>query len=113
MKSVLIAMAAAAALGAPAFAQEHAAHHPASEAAKPGDTAKGKPGDMASMSPEQMRRHCAMMATEAKTPGASDHGASADKPGGGAPTEAQMKMMHEMCAAHMAQDKKDAAPTKP
>jgi hypothetical protein len=106
MKTTMIAMAAAAAMAAPAVAQEHADHHPQATAAKP--------MDMSSMTPEQMHKHCsAMMGGKMQGRPAHDH--AADKLGHAPkmtpPSEAEMKQMHDRCAAVMAEAKN--APPSP
>lgn len=112
MKTLLINIAAAIALAAaPAFAQDHAAHHP--QGATPAAKSAAEPMDMANMTPEQMHRHCAaMMGGEMQ--GAPKHDHSADKlghaPARKAPTEAEMKAMHDKCAAMMAEHRPPATP---
>lgn len=110
MKTFAIAAIAALAMSAPpALAQDHAAHHP--EATAPAD----RPMDMSKMTPEEMHKHCAMM-MGGKMQGEAKHDHAADKlghaPSKKAPTEAEMKAMHDKCAAAMA-DKPAAAPPKP
>lgn len=101
MKTLLFAMAAAALMAGPALAQEH--EHP------PAD----KPMGMDAMTPEQMHEHCkAMMG--GKMQGHPRHDHTADKmghaPHAKPPTEAEMKAMHERCAAKMADEKKPEEP---
>lgn len=105
----IIATAAFALLAAPALAQDHAAHHP--EGAAPA----AKSMDMAKMSPEEMHKHCAMV-MGGKMRGTPKHDHSADKlghaPAMKAPTEAEMKSMHNKCAAMMADEKVAPSPDK-
>jgi hypothetical protein len=102
MKTLLASAAALALAAAPAFAQdEHKAHHP--------DAASSASMDMSKMTPEEMHKHCAML-MGGKMQGAPKHDHSADKlghaPATKKPTEAEMKAMHEKCAAIMAETKK-------
>ena len=108
MKVILAAMAAAALSAVPAMAQdEHKAHHP--------DAAATDTMDMSKMTPEEMHKHCSML-MGGKMQGTPKHDHSSDKmghpPSYKAPTDAEMKAMHEKCAAIMA-EKKGAAPAKP
>jgi hypothetical protein len=111
MKTFLIALTAAAALGAaPALAQDHAEHH--ATAATTTATAP-KAMDMANMTPEELHKHCSMM-MGGKMAGKPKHDHAADKlghaPATTPPTEAEMKAMHEKCAAVMSEQKTDAPP---
>lgn len=81
----------------PALAQpDHTAHHGKDAA---------KPMDMSKMTPEEMHNHCSTT-MGGKMQGAPKHDHSADKlghaPATKKPTEAEMKAMHEKCAAMMA-----------
>lgn len=102
MKLSFAAIVLAAALaGPPALAQEaHAEHHQ--------DAAAAKPMDMSKMTPEEMHKHCSAM-MGGKMQGAAKHDHTADKlghaPATKKPTEAEMKAMHEKCAAAMAETK--------
>lgn len=86
---------------APALAQQdHTTHHGKDAA---------KPMDMSKMTPEEMHKHCSSM-MGAKMQGTPKHDHSADKlghaPATKKPTEAEMKGMHEKCAAMMDTAKK-------
>jgi len=103
MKTILAAVAALALSTVPAMAQDdHKAHHP--EGAGGATMA-----DMSKMSPEELHKHCSMM-MGGKMQGTPKHDHSADKlghaPATKKPTEAEMKAMHEKCAAVMGQPKK-------
>lgn len=110
MRTGLIALAAITLFATPSLAQapapdEHKAHHPDAAA----NTTAGAGMDMSKMTPEEMHKHCTMiMGGEMK--GAPKHNHSSDRLGHAptykAPTEAEMKAMHEKCAAHMSEDKK-------
>ena len=106
MKNLLLSLAAAAAalLAAPAIAQDHAAHHPATETA-----ASAKTVDMAAMTAAEMHAHCkAEMGGKMMGKAAHNHGADKGAPVAGKmtpPSAAEMAKMHETCAAMMAQDK--------
>ncbi len=93
MKMIPAVLAAATLCAAPAFAQDD---HKA---------------DMSKMTPAEMHKHCSMM-MGAKMQGTPKHDHSADKlghaPATKKPTEAEMKAMHEKCAAIMAEAKKPA-----
>lgn len=99
MKTILSLLAVAALCATPALAQDHKDHHPSETASM----------DMSKMTPEEMHKHCSSM-MGAKMNGAAKHDHSADKmghaPATKKPTGADMKAMHEKCAAVMAQDKK-------
>ncbi len=99
MKIVLSLLAVAALCATPAFAQDHKDHSPSGASSM----------DMSKMTPEEMHKHCSSM-MGAKMKGAPKHDHSADKlghvPATKKPTEAEMKAMHEKCAAVMAQAKK-------
>lgn len=102
MRTILTALAALTLSTAPAMAQtEHKDHHP--------DAAAGAGMDMSKMTPEQMHKHCAMV-MGGKMQGAPKHDHTADKlghaPATKAPTEAEMKAMHDKCSAMMADEKK-------
>ncbi|HEY8617131.1 hypothetical protein [Phenylobacterium sp.] len=107
MKTLLAAAAALALVSAPAFAQDgHAHHHTTSKAAADSGL------DMSKMTPEQMRKHCADLA-DGKTQGQQAHHhhhqaapASDAAPAAAKPGEAEMKAMHEACAAAMKATKK-------
>jgi len=109
MRIILAAAAAIALSGAPALAQErHDDHHP--------DGASSAPMDMSKMTAEEMHRHCAaMMGGEMQ--GRPNHNHTSDKLGHAPthkpPSEAEMKAMHEKCAAMMSEDTNEAAPAKP
>jgi hypothetical protein len=108
MKIMLIALAAASLSVAPALAQEgHAAHHPEGAA---------NSMDMSKMTPEELHKHCSLI-MGGKMQGTPKHDHTAEKLGHAPtmkpPTEAEMKAMHEKCAAVMAADKKAAPPAKP
>lgn len=107
MKTLLIVMAAAAALGAPAWAQGHAD--------RPEGAAAAKPMDMTSMTPEEMHKHCAMV-MGGRMQGRPGHDHSADKLGHARkmtpPSEAEMKQMHDRCAAMMADRAKATPPAR-
>lgn len=102
MRTVLAAIAAIALSATPALAQEHKAHHPDATTAK--DSM-----DMSKMTPEEMHKHCSAV-MGGKMQGAPKHDHSADKlghpPTYKAPTEAEMKAMHDKCAAMMSEAKK-------
>lgn len=102
MRTVLLAIAAAALCTAPALSQDqHKPHQPAAAA--------GATMDMSKMTPEEMHKHCSMM-MGGKMQGAPKHDHNADKlghaPASKAPTEAEMKAMHDKCAAVMAEKPK-------
>ena len=105
MKSLLLSLAAAGALlAAPAIAQDHPDHHPAAEAAAP-----AKAMDMSKMTDAEMHAHC-KSEMGGKMMGKAEHNHGADKgaPVAGKttpPSAAEMKKMHEKCAAMMADDK--------
>jgi hypothetical protein len=103
---MLVAAIAAAAMAAPAIAQD---------APRPAD-GRAKPMAMESMSPQQMHEHCAAV-MGGKMQGKREHDHAADKlghvPRTTPPTEAEMKAMHDWCAAAMADAKTPAAPPKP
>ena len=99
MKSLILSLAASAALfAAPALAQDHADHHPATEAAAP--------KAMADMTDAELHAHCkALMAH--KMDGRVPHDHNVDKSGHAPPpakplSEAEMKARHEKCSAIMA-----------
>jgi len=100
MKNLMLSFAAAAALlAAPAIAQEHADHHP--------DAAAGAAAP--AMTDAEMHAHCKAV-IGAKMQGKAEHNHSADKgaPVAGKttpPSEAEMKKMHEKCAAMMDEEK--------
>jgi len=100
MKIIFAAAAAAALFAAPALAQDkHTDHHAAAVAEAP--------MDMSNMTPEEMHKHCSMM-MGGRMQGTPKHDHSADKgsaPAMKAPTEAEMKAMHEKCATVMAKAK--------
>ena len=103
MKIILAAVAIAALSAPPALAQEdHKAHHP--DAATSTTMA-----DMSKMTPKELHKHCSMM-MGGKMQGTPKHDHSADKlghaPATTKPTEAEMKAMHDKCAAVMAEAKK-------
>ncbi len=105
MKSLMLSLAAAAALlAAPAIAQDHAGHHPATETATP-----AKSVGMAAMTDAEMHAHCkAEMGGKMMGKAAHNHGADKGAPVAGKmtpPSAAEMTKMHETCAAMMAQDK--------
>ncbi len=109
MTSLLLSLVAASALlAAPAFAQDHADHHPATEAGAP-----AKPMDMSKMTAMEMHAHC-KGEMGSKMMGKAEHHNGADK---GAPvvgktmppSAAEMQKMHETCAAMMTKDQ----PAKP
>lgn len=79
---------------------EHKAHHPEATA--------GDQMDMSKMTPEELHKHCSMM-MGGKMQGTPKHDHAADKlghaPATQKPTEAEMKAMHEKCAAIMKEDK--------
>ena len=89
MRILLIAVAAAALAGSPAYAQKHDPHPP---------DVPAKPVDVSKMSPEEMRQRCAMM--DGKKEG-HDASALTDE------AKAQMKAMHEKCTAMKAGTKKE------
>ena len=101
MKTLIVIFAASAALtvGVPALAQDHAAHHPAADAA-------AAPKAMADMNDAEMHAHCqALMGQKMKGRVRHDH--STEKLGHAPPpptppSEAEMKQMHDKCAAMMA-----------
>jgi len=98
MKSLLLSLAAAVALlAAPAIAQDHAEHHPAAVAAAP------------VMTDVEMHAHCkATMGSKMQGKAEHNHGADKGAPVAGKitpPSDAEMKKMHEKCAAMMAQEK--------
>ena len=103
MRNLLLNLAAAAALtAAPAIAQEHA-DHPATETAAP-----AKKMDMSAMTDAEMHAHCKAMMGR-KMEGRVPHDHSVDKlghvpPPATPPSEAEMKQMHETCAAMMAKE---------
>jgi hypothetical protein len=105
---LIIAAAMMAFAAGPALAQDHAAHHPEGAAAS-------KPMDMSKMTPEQMHKHCALV-MGGKMQGPPKHDHSADKlghaPATTPPTNAEMKAMHDRCAAMMAAKTPTAAPAK-
>lgn len=105
MKTLSIATFTLSLLAAPALAQDHAAHHPESPAPA------AKPMDMDKMTPDEMHAHCAQL-MGGKMHGPPKHDHTADKlghaPATTPPTEADMKAMHDNCAAMMADHK--AAP---
>lgn len=86
MKTLLIAIGAAAWAGLPAYAQKHDPDPPAVSA---------KPADASKMSPEEAKKHCAMMDDKKES-----HDESAE-------AKAQKKAMHEKCAAMKAGSKKE------
>jgi hypothetical protein len=101
MRSTLTAIAALALSTAPAMAQQEHKDHP--------DAARSAAMDMSKMTPEEMHKHCSMM-MGGKMQGTPKHDHSADKlghaPAMKKPTEAEMKAMHDRCAAVMGQAKK-------
>lgn len=104
MKTFLAAAAAFSLFAAPAFAEnEHKAH--------PADAASTAAADMSKMTPEEMHKHCAAL-MGGKMEGRPKHDHAADKlghaPATTKPTEAEMKAMHEKCAAKMTDAKKPA-----
>jgi hypothetical protein len=106
---MLIAMAAITLSAAPAFAQDqHKGDHP-----QPG-ASTGM--DMSKMTPEEMHRHCAAI-MGGRMQSAPKHDHSSDKLGHAptykAPSDAEMKAMHDQCAAMMAKRNRRSAPTKP
>jgi hypothetical protein len=102
MKSFLLSIAAAAALLAtPALAQEHAP--PAKETAAPAKTM-----DMSKMTDAEMHEHCKAVMGH-KMDGRVPHDHSVEKLGHAPPpakplSEADMKKMHDRCAAMMAKE---------
>jgi hypothetical protein len=101
MRTLILTLATAAALiAAPALAQT-----PSTSAA--GAAPPAKTMDMASMTPAQMHEHCqAMMGQKMK--GRTPHDHSVEKLGHAPPpptppSEAEMKRMHDKCAAMMAE----------
>ena len=104
MKTLLLSLTAAAALlAAPAIAQDHADHHPATETAAP-----AKEMDMSAMTDAEMHAHCKAMMGR-KMEGRVPHDHSVDKlghvpPPATPPSEAEMKQMHDRCAAMMAKE---------
>lgn len=114
MKTLLTALAATA-LAAPAFAQDHADHHPAPQAPAnqanqaPQGAQSAMPMAMDKMTAEQMREHCAtMMGGKMQGQPTDDHAAGkpAPAPGTKGPATAEMKAMHDGCAAAMADKKR-------
>jgi hypothetical protein len=104
MKIILAAFAAAALSAAPALAQDaHKDHHPGAAASTPADISK--------MTPDELHKHCSMV-MGGKMQGAPKHDHAADKLGHApqmkAPTEAEMKAMHEKCEAMMDKAKKSS-----
>ena len=103
MKTFIVAAFAIALAAAPALAQDR-------------QGAAAKPMDMDRMTPEQLHKHCSAM-MGGKMQGRQQHDHTADKLGHAPkttpPTEAEMKKMHERCAAMMAESGKKAAPPKP
>lgn len=103
MKSLLMSLAAVGALlAAPAIAQDHPDHHPAAEAAP------AKAMDMSKMTDAEMHAHC-KSEMGGKMMGKAEHNHGADKgaPVAGKmtpPSAAEMKKMHEKCAAMMADE---------
>ena len=106
MKSLVTCLAATAALlSTPAFAQAPAENHPAT-----GTTAAGQM-DMSKMTDAEMHEHCKVVMGH-KMDGRTPHDHSVDKLGNVTPparplSEADMKKMHDKCAARMA---KESAP---
>ena len=102
MKSLLISLAAGAALLAgSAMAQQPASGEPAVGAAAPATHM-----DMSKMTDAQMHEHCREVMGH-KMDGRVPHDHSVDKMGHGPPaarplSEAEMKKMHDRCAAMMA-----------
>jgi hypothetical protein len=101
MKTLLLTLAAAGALlASPAWAQDdHAGHHPPADAA-------AAPKAMADMNDAEMHAHCQGLMGQ-KMKGRSRHDHSAEKLGHAPPpptppSNAEMKQMHETCAAMMA-----------
>ena len=99
MRTLLLSLAAVALLSAPAIAQDHAAHHPATDTVAPARTM-----DMAAM----MHAHC-KSEIGGKMVGKAAHNHAADKGAPVAskmtpPSAAEMAKMHESCAAMMAKD---------
>jgi hypothetical protein len=91
-------IASAALLAAPAFAQDNDAHHPAADAAAP--------KAMADMSDAEMHTHCQGLMGH-KMKGRVRHDHSVEKlghapPPATPPSDAEMKQMHDKCAAMMA-----------
>ncbi|MDP3867469.1 hypothetical protein [Phenylobacterium sp.] len=102
MKTILVAITALALAAAPALAQQdHGAHHPDAPASS-------DKMDMSKMTPEEMHKHCTAM-MGGKMQGTPKHDHSAEKLGHGPtfnpPSEAEMKAMHEKCAAEMVKPK--------
>ena len=99
MKSLILSLAASVALlAAPALAQDHAAHHPSTEAATP------KP--MAEMSDAELHAHCKALMGR-KMDGKVPHDHNTDKLGHVPPpakplSAAEMKAQHDKCTAIMA-----------
>ena len=97
MKFILALAATAALCAAPAVAQV-VSKAPAKDAGAAASM------DMSKMTPEQMHAHCAMM-MGGKMQGAPKHDHNSDKlghaPGTKKPSDAEMKAMHEKCAAVM------------
>ena len=96
MKTLLTILAAAAALVAtPALAQDHAAHHQHPEGA-------AKPADVGSTPPAKMHEHCAAPIAGAAQ-GTPQHAHPAGKSHGEhtmkGSHDAEMKAMHDKCAA--------------
>ncbi|CAN7472292.1 hypothetical protein LJR219_003186 [Phenylobacterium sp. LjRoot219] len=90
----LAALVAGAALtAAPAMAQDYGA----SGSAMSGSASK----DAKKMTPEQMRAHCKSMMNQEK----SGQAPSASMSGGKTYSDADMKKMHDKCAAMMGKDK--------
>ena len=105
MKTVLALGMALALISAPALAQdEHTGHHPDGTA----DAVAAPAMDMSKMTPDELHKHCSMM-MGGKMQGAAKHDHTADKlghaPATTKPTEAEMKAMHDKCAALMSGDK--------
>ena len=93
---------------APAVAQDHGAR---------ADAAASKtPTDMEKMTPEQLHNHCAAL-MGGKMQGRPKHDHAADKlghaPAATPPTGAEMKAMHDKCAAKMGDAKEPAPSAKP
>lgn len=101
MKTFLAIGAALTLSSTAALAQDaHKSHHPEAAAAH---------ADMSKMTPEDLHKHCSAM-MGAKMQGKPKHDHAADKlghaPAMKKPTEAEMKAMHEKCAAVMKEEKK-------
>jgi hypothetical protein len=103
MKTLLLSLAAAAALlAAPALAQERADHHPAADAAATAAT----PKPMSEMNDAELHAHCkALMGHKMDGAAIHDHASMKGTPGVSKTkplSTAEMKAQHEKCTAIMA-----------